>query len=134
MRRRGVGPGRMAGRRMAAMMAARMMRRRRRRRMVLVGGLVALGAYKLSKRDVESVEEHTIKKAEDLSDEELDQAMDDLNIQKQEMTDEEWEQVEKADAQEDDYIEELERLADLHEKGIITDEEFETKKGQLLGS
>jgi predicted Zn-dependent peptidase len=50
------------------------------------------------------------------------------------MSDSEWEEVEKADAQEDDYIEELERLSDLHDKGIITDEEFETKKQQLLGS
>ena len=128
MRRRG-------GRRMAArmvMMARRRMRRRRRRRIILVGGLVAVGAHKLSQKDVERVEEHTGKTAEELTDEELDQAMDDLNIEKQEMTDEEWDQVEKADAEDDDYIEELERLADLHEKGVITDEEFETKKKQLL--
>ena len=97
-----------------------------------MGGLVALGAYKLSKKDVERVEEHTGKSAEELSDEELDQAMDDLNIQKEEMDDSELDYVDKADAQDDDYIEELERLADLHEKGILTDEEFETKKKQLL--
>ena len=133
MRRRGAGPGRRRGRRMAVMMAARMMRRRRRRRVLLVGGLVAFGAYKLSKKDADRVEEYTGKSAEDLSDEELDQAMNDLNIPKEEMTDEEWAEVEQADAGEDDYIEELERLADLRDKGIITDEEFETKKGQLLG-
>jgi hypothetical protein len=114
------------------MMARRRMRRRRRRRVILVGGLVAVGVHKLTKKDVERVEEHTGKTAEELTDEELDQAMDDLNIEKQEMTDEEWEQVEKADAEDEDYIAELERLADLHEKGIITDEEFETKKKQLL--
>lgn len=125
--------GRRRGRRRAVMMAARMMRRRRRRRVLLVGGLVAFGAYKLSKKDADRVEEHTGKSAEDLSDEELDQAMDDLNIPKEEMTDEEWAEVERADAQEDDYIEELERLADLRDKGIITDSEFETKKQQLLG-
>ncbi len=128
MRRRG--GGRMAAR--MVMMARRRMRRRRRRRVILVGGLVAVGVHKLSKKDVERVEEHTGKTAEELTDEELDQAMDDLNIEKQEMTDEEWEQVEKADAEDDDYLEELERLADLHEKGVITDEEFETKKKQLL--
>jgi predicted Zn-dependent peptidase len=48
------------------------------------------------------------------------------------MTDEEWAEVEKADAQED-YIEELERLAELNKQGILTDEEFTTKKKQLLG-
>lgn len=95
--------------------------------------MVAVGAYALSKRDVERVEEHTGKTAEELTDEELDQAMGDLGIEGQEMTDEEWAEVEAADAQEEDYIEELERLADLKEKGIITEEEFESKKKQLLG-
>jgi hypothetical protein len=114
------------------MMMRRRRRRRRRRRIILVGGLIALGAYKLSTRDVERVEEHTGKKAEDLSDEELDQAMDDLNIPKEEMTDEEWDQVDKADAEEDDYLEELERLAKLHDEGVLTDEDFETKKKQIL--
>ena len=122
--------GRMAGRRMAARMASRMRRRRRRRRVVLVGGLIAVGVHKMSKKDVERVEEHTGKSAEELSDEELDQAMSDLNIESEELTDEEWEQAEKA---EDDYIAELERLSKLHDEGVITDEEFESKKAQLLG-
>ena len=118
---------------MAARMAMRSMRRRRRRRrrMLLLGGLIAFGAYKMSKRDADRVEEHTGKKAEELTDEQLEQAMDQLGIDKQEMTDEEWAEVEKADAQKD-YIEELERLAELHEKGILTDEEFAEKKKQLL--
>ena len=38
-----------------------------------------------------------------------------------------------ASAGDEDYLDELERLADLHDKGIITDEEFEAKKKQLLG-
>jgi len=122
--------GRMAGRRMAARMASRMRRRRRRRRVVLVGGLIAVGVHKMSKKDVERVEEHTGKSAEELSDEELDQAMSDLNIEAEELTDEEWEQAENA---EDDYIAELERLSKLHDDGVITDEEFESKKAQLLG-
>ena len=126
--------GRMAARRTTRMVSRmrRRRRRRRRRRIILVGGLIALGAYKLSKKDVDRVEEHTGKKAEDLTDEELEQAMDDLNIPKEEMTDEEWEQVDKADAEEDDYIEQLERLAELRDQGILTDEEFEAKKKQLL--
>jgi ribosomal protein S4 len=123
----------MMARRMARRMVARMRRRRRRRRVILVGGLVALGAYKLSKKDVQRVEEHTGKSAEELSDEELDQAMNDLNIQKDEMTDEEWDYVEEQDPEEDDYMDELERLAELNQKGIITDEEFAAKKKELLG-
>lgn len=136
MRRGGRGRGRgvMMARRMARMMVARMMRRRRRRRrrrILLVGGLVALGAYKLSKKDVDRVEEYTGKPAEELTDEELDQAMDDLNIPKEEMSDEEYEYVDEQDAQ-DDYIDELERLGELHDQGILTDEEFAAKKAQLL--
>ena len=64
--------------------------------------------------------------------EEIEKAMDDLNIEKQEMTDAEFDQVDKADAAEDDYIKELERLSELHDNGVLTDEEFEAKKKQLL--
>jgi tripartite-type tricarboxylate transporter receptor subunit TctC len=71
------------------------------------------------------------KKADELTDEELEQAMEQLGIEPETMTDEEWAASEKADAQ-PDYIEELERLADLNQKGIITDEEFAAKKKQLL--
>ena len=100
--------------------------------MILVGGLIALGAYKLSKRDVQRVEEHTGQKAEELTDEQLEQAMDQLGIEKEPMSDEEWAAVEKADA-EPDYMDELERLADLHKQGILTDDEFAAKKKLLLG-
>jgi len=140
--RRGVGRPGMAPRRTAmmarrmatrmAMMARRRQRRRRRRRVVLVGGLIAVGVYKLSKRDTERVEEHTGKSAEELTDQELDQAMSDLNIQAEEMTDEELDYVDEADPPEEDYIEELERLGDLHDKGILTDEEFAAQKNQVL--
>jgi predicted Zn-dependent peptidase len=135
MRRRGAGPGRMAGRRMVARMSRmrrRRHRRRRRRRIVLVGGLIAVGVHKLSKKDVERVEEQTGKPAEELTDEELEQAMKQLGIEGEEMTDEEYDYVDQQDAAEDDYIEELERLASLHDQGIITDEEFEAKKKELL--
>ncbi|MCH7576643.1 MAG: SHOCT domain-containing protein [Chloroflexi bacterium] len=36
-------------------------------------------------------------------------------------------------AAEEDYTDELEKLADLKVKGVITNEEFEAKKKQLLG-
>jgi len=33
-----------------------------------------------------------------------------------------------------DWMEELERLGELREKGLLSEEEFETKKSQLLSS
>ncbi len=33
----------------------------------------------------------------------------------------------------DDQMEQLEKLGDLHAKGILTDEEFAAKKAQILG-
>lgn len=137
MRRRGVGPGMAArrGARMAVRMMARRRRRRRRRRVILAGGLIAIGVHKLSKHDVEKVEAKTGKPAEELTDEELEQVMAELNIAANEMTDEEMDQVDAADPEGDDedYIAQLERLAKLHEQGILTDEEFAAKKAQLLG-
>jgi hypothetical protein len=137
MRRRGMGPGpgRMAARRMAARMVRRTQRRRRRRRrrrVILVGGLIALGIHKLTSRDVQRVEEHTGKTAEELTDEELEQAMDELGIEAEEMTDEEMDYVDQQDPPQEDYIEELQRLSSLRDQGIISDEEFEAKKKQLL--
>jgi 3-phosphoglycerate kinase len=144
---------RMTARRQRMMAARRMRRRRRRRRrrrIILGGGLIALGTaavYKFSKRDVEKIEQATGKSAEELSDEELKKAIEELHIKVDELSDQEWDEVEKADAEDDeeydddeeedddgdDYLEELERLAELHKKGILTDEEFEAKKKQLLG-
>jgi RES domain-containing protein len=123
---------------MARMMAVRrqmrMRRRRRRRMLLLVGGMAVLGyaGYKLSQRNVQRVEEHTGEKADELTDEQLEQAMDELGIEKETMTDEEWAEAQKADAQ-PSYLDELERLADLHNQGILTDEEFSAKKKDLLG-
>ena len=132
MRRGGMGRG-------GAMMARRMRRRRRRRRVLLVGGLVAFGAYKMSKKDADKIKEHTGTDPEDMSDEELEKAMKELNIEKQMRDDSDQEAGENAPAQEGQgaaepsYLDELERLAKLKDDGIITKEEFETKKQQLLG-
>ena len=123
---------------MARMMAVRRQmrqrRRRRRRMLLLVGGMAVLGYadYKLSQRDVQRVEEHTGQEADELTDEQLEQAMDQLGIEKETMTDEEWAEAERADAQ-PDYLDELERLGELNQQGILTDEEFTAKKTQLLG-
>ena len=146
-RRGGFGGSRGGGRRaaggsrarsMARMMAVkrqmRMRRRRRRRMLLLVGGMAVLGyaGYKLSQRNVQRVEEHTGEKADELTDEQLEQAMDQLGIEKETMTDEEWAEAEKADAQ-PSYLDELERLGELHKQGILTEEEFTAKKKDLLG-
>jgi len=123
---------RSSGRRMTV---RRQMRRRRRRRrmLLLVGGMAVLGyaGYKMSQKDVQRVEEHTGQQADELTDEQLEQAMDQLGIEKETMTDEEWAEAEKADAQ-PSYLDELERLGELHKQGILTDEEFAAKKRKLL--
>lgn len=161
MRRRGA---RRAGRRAARRtMRRRMvlpMGRRYRRRRILVRGatllLVGGAAYKLGQSSVQQIEQHTGKPADQLSQEELETAMDELGIEEQELTAEDQAAIEAeavdapasaaqaqpaaappapstAKAAEPDYIAELERLAGLVEKGIITDEEFQAKKKQLLG-
>jgi hypothetical protein len=116
------------------------MRRRRRRRIIgvaLLGGLIAYGAYKLSKRDVQRVEEHTGKSADELSDEEMGKAMDDLNIEKQYVDDDDKAYIDKQGSQEGSqpsYLDELEHLGKLKDEGYITEQEFEDKKQQLLGT
>ena len=123
--------------------------RRRRRRRIIVGGAVLLavggaayGAYKLSQPDVEKVEQYTGKDADDLTEEELIDAMDKLGIKKLELTDEdkaaiEYEESSQAEsaapASQESYIDELEKLADLRDRGVISEEDFEKKKQQLLG-
>ena len=74
--RRGPGPGPAPAR-----------RRRRRRRRLLVGGMVAFGAYKMSKSDADKVQQSTGQDPEEMTDEELGKAMDDLGIEKQQVTD-----------------------------------------------
>lgn len=124
-------------------------RRRVRRRRVLVGGFVLLAAggtyaaVKLSQKDAQRIEEHTGLPPEDLEDQDLEQAMSELNIQSQPLSDEDQAALgqdtgapsspQAAPAAEPSYLEELEKLADLRDKGIITDDEFEAKKKELLG-
>lgn len=149
----------------------RMHRRRvrmRRRRILLTGGLVAIAvsgtanAVKMSQRDAQRIEAHTGKKPEDLTEEQLEAAINDLDIETQELTDADVAAIESAEAEpaagatpaavapapaapaapapaapaapaQADYITELKKLAELKDMGILTDEEFEAKKRQLLG-
>lgn len=148
----------------------RMQRRRirmRRRRILLTGGLVAIAvkgtsnAIKLSQQDAQRIENHTGQKPEDLSEEQLEAAINDLDIETQELTDADVAVIEAADAEpaapavgtapvppaapaaqapppapaaaQPDYITELKKLAELRDMGIITADDFEAKKKQLLG-
>jgi len=128
------------GRRRATTRHRRRRRRVRRRRILLVGGLVAFGAYKMSTRDADRVKEHTGTDPEELSDEELEQAMDQLGIDKQKVSDDDQELEAPGDAGtapaktgDTAYLDELQKLSDLHKAGILTDEEFTAKKDQILG-
>jgi hypothetical protein len=70
----------------------RRMRRRMRRRMIIGGAVIlAVGssATKMTQSEVQQVEQSTGMKAEDLSEEQLDAAMNDLGIEGQEPTDQE---------------------------------------------
>ena len=107
---------------------------------MLVGGLVGFGVYKMSTRDADRVKEHTGTDPEELTDEELAQAMDQLGIEKQTITTADQELETPGDATtppaatgDTTYIAELQKLADLHQAGILTDEEFAAKKDQILG-
>jgi hypothetical protein len=132
--------------------------------MVLVGGMVVLAAsgtaaaIKLSQKDAQRIEEHTGLPPADLEDADLNEAMDELGIQSQELTEEEQAALAASEGEpaaaasapeepaappgapsapaapeEPSYLEELEKLAGLRDQGIISDEDFEAKKQQLLG-
>ena len=154
----------------------RMVRRRVRRRRVLVGGFVVLAAsgtyaaVKLSQQDAQRIEEHTGEPPDQLEDQDLEQAMQELNIQSAPLTDEDQAALGAAPepaapepappapaapapaapepaapapaepapadpppSEGPSYLEELEKLAELRDKGIITDAEFDAKKKELLG-
>ena len=79
-----------------------------------------------------------------MSEQELQQSMDELGIESQEMTEEDQAYLDRYEAEgepvstdgpsgEPGYLNELERLGHLRDEGYITDEEFEAKKKELLG-
>jgi hypothetical protein len=73
----------------------------------------------LSAQQKAAVQQQSGKNPDDMSDEELEAAVEKAGIELPE--------------EEPDYMDELEKLAELKDKGIITEEEFEAKKKQILG-
>ena len=106
---------------------------------MLVGGLVAFGAYKFSQRDADRIEQHTGVNPEELDDAELEQAMRELDIEPQTVTSEDLEQDGPSAAPSvstevsSSDLDELEKLAALRDQGVLTDEEFDTTKRRILG-
>lgn len=148
MRRRGIGGGRGPMRR-AVVRRHRRMRRRMRRRLIIGGAvLIAAGttAVKMNPSEVQQVEQYTGQKAEDLSEEQLDAAMEELGIEGQEPTDQEIAMLEAEDQQaqvaqpasapapasQADLIAQLERLSELKAQGFLSEEEFAAAKAKLL--
>ena len=109
--------------------------------MVLAAGGAAYAGVKLAQKDADRIEEYTGVPVEELNDEELQGAMDELGVQSMEMDEQDYAALgaesnaapAKAPGEETSYLEELEQLAALRDQGIISDEEFQAKKGQLLG-
>ena len=106
---------------------------------MLVGGLVAYGAHKMSQKDAERIQQHTGIDPEEMTDDELVQAMNDLGIEQQAVTAEDMGGQAPAAAAPPaapaggSDLDQLQKLADLHAQGILTDEEFAAKKAQILG-
>ena len=63
--------------------------------MVIAG--VGYGAYKLAQPQAEQVEAHTGKKLEDMDENEMESALDDLGIEAEEPTDEEMAQLDASE-------------------------------------
>ena len=101
-----------------------------------MGGIAAV-AYKLGKNNVKQIEDYSGKPIDQMSEEELNASMDALNIEFPEdegdLDDYRYEDQYDEPPQEPDYIQELKQLAALRDQGVITDEDFEAKKRQLLG-
>ena len=164
MRRGARRTARRTGRRTARRTTRRTVRRvrRRRRRRIMVGGMVLLavggaayGAVKLTQKDAQRIEEHAGASVEELTEEELVAAMQELGIQSIELDENDQAIIAQEAGQtsaappaaatpeaqpaaapsepEPSYLDELERLGALRDQGIISDEDLKAKKQQLLG-
>jgi hypothetical protein len=120
--------------------------------MVLLAAGGTAAAIKMTQKEDDQIEQHTGASVEELTEEELVAAMEDLGIKSIELDDNDRAIITAEEGQaapaappvgaappvappepEPSYLDELERLAGLRDSGIITEEEFEAKKKQLLG-
>ena len=120
---------------------------------MLIMGAAAGVAYKLGREEAQRIQEYTGVSPDQLSEEDLKEAMQDLDIQSQPLVPQDHADLQSAQAGgrtpasptpsapthappapsgQADYIAELERLAGLRDMGVITPEEFQAKKKQLL--
>ncbi len=96
-------------------------RRRTRRRMIRRMNRAAISAQQKAE-----IQKQTGKSVEQMTDAELEAEMKKRGMQVPQIEQEE-------EVEEGDYTQELEKLAALRDKGIITEEEFQAKKTKLLG-
>jgi hypothetical protein len=116
---------------------------------MFVGGMMVLAAsgtaaaIKLSQQDAQRIQQHTGLSPDQLEDQDLTQAMQELNIQSQPLTAAEQAEFNQQNTpataptstggNQPDYLSELEKLSELRNQGILTEDEFNAKKKQLLG-
>jgi hypothetical protein len=117
-----------------------------------LGGLLVVGAaagvaYKLGKNQAQQIQDYTGYPPDQLSEEDLQAAMTDLNIQPEPLDEQDRQEIAAAQGSQagsppsqpasessgEDYIEQLKQLAELRDTGVISSEDFEAKKQQLLG-
>lgn len=116
---------------------------------LMVGGV----AYKIGESSAKKIEQATGKKPEEMTPEELEATMEQLGIEQEELTPQDEaaiNQYQSGDAApaaaapaapaaaapataQPDNLDQLKKLAELRDAGIVTEEEFEAKKKQLLG-
>lgn len=119
----------------------------------MVGGFVVLAAagtaaaIKLTKSDADRIEQSTGVPVDEMSEDDLVAVMQDLGIQSIELDENDQAILTEQEAEaplpqtappaavpaQPSYLQELEQLGTLRDQGVITDEEFEAKKKQLLG-
>jgi hypothetical protein len=123
--------------------------------MMVLAASGTAAAIKLSQQDAKRIEQYTGIPPDQLEDQDLNQAMQELNVQSQPLAPEEQAALNQQNnqstsgaaapqaaqsvsptisgANQPDYLSELVKLGELRDMGIITDEEFNAKKKQLLG-
>jgi ribosomal protein L12E/L44/L45/RPP1/RPP2 len=119
--------------------------------MVLLAAGGTAAAIKLTQKDAQRIEEHAGASVEELTEDELVAAMQDLGIKSIELDENDQAIIESQSGAapaaaapastapavpaepKPSYLDELERLAGLRDRGIISEEDFEAKKRQLLG-